>query len=272
MTVVQAMVLGAVQGFTEFLPVSGSAHFVLVPWLLGWQIQPNPALALNVLEEMGALVAVVGFFWTDLRGLVRAGVLSLTTRSLEDPQARLAWQVALATIPATLASLVLQQTLHESLSSPRTLGGFLLATGAFLFLADHVGRHSRSLLQASWWDAIFMGVAQAIGLLPGVSRCGVTMATGMLSGLSRPTSARFSFLMAVPILLEGGIVGARGLARLPDLASDLMIGAGGFITAAVVGFFVIGWLLRYLATHSLRVFALYCGVLGSITILLSFVR
>lgn len=272
MTVVQAMVLGAVQGIAEFLPISGSAHLVLVPWLLGWHIQPDPASALNVLGEMGALVAVVGFFWTDLRGLVRAGVLSLINRSLEDPQARLAWQVALAAIPATLASLVLQQTLRESLSSPRTLGGFLLATGAFLFLADLIGRPSRSLLQVSWRDAIFMGVAQAIGLLPGVSRCGVTMATGTLTGLSRPTAARISILMAVPILLEAGIVGARGVASLPDLASDLMFGAAGFVAAAVVGFFVIGWLLRYLTTHSLRVFALYCGVLGSITVLLSFVR
>ncbi|MGA2111545.1 MAG: undecaprenyl-diphosphate phosphatase [Anaerolineales bacterium] len=272
MTAVQAIVLAAVQGITEFLPVSSSAHFLLVPWLLGWQIQPGPASALYAFDELGALLALVGFFWMDLRGLVRAGVLSLTTRSLGDPQARLAWQVALATIPAVLAGLLSMQTLHAFLVRPGALGAFLAGTGAFLFVADLVGGRSQSLLQVGWRDTILMGVAQAVGLLPGISRCGATQGTGRLCGLNRPASARLSFWMAVPVLLERGIVGMEDLAHLPNLRIDLMVGAGGFVIAAVVGFFAIGWLLRYLTTHSLRVFALYCFVLGSIVILLSFVR
>jgi undecaprenyl-diphosphatase len=272
MTAWQSVVLGIIWGITEFTPVSSSAHLLLVPWILEWHIAPDGALTLSVLGELGAFVALILFFWTDLRALVRAGVLALTTQSLQDPQARLAGQVALATIPAALVGLVRIAPLQEFLSKPLTLGAFLLVSGAVLYLSDLVRSSPRPIVKIRWSDAALMGIAQAIGLLPGVSRLGLAISAARSCGLNRPASARFSFWMAMPILLERGIAGLSEIARLPNFARDLPIATAGFVASLVVGFLSVGWVLRYLTMHTLRVFAIYCFGLGSLAILLSYMR
>ena len=272
MTALQVVVLAAVQGITEFLPVSSSAHFLLVPWLLGWEIRPEFALALSTFDQLGALFALLGFFWMDLRALARAGVLSLSSRSPGKPQAQMVWRVAVATLPALALGLFPMPSANVFLSRPAILGGIMVGTGMFLLLADRLGGPSRTVLQIRWRDAIGVGMAQAIGQLPGVSRSGAALGTARLCGLSRPASARLSFWIAVPVLLERVILGMKDLVRLPNVRSDLMLGGAGFVVAAVLGYFAIGWLLRHLTTHTLRGFAAYCLVLGLIVIWFSFLR
>jgi undecaprenyl-diphosphatase len=272
-TLIQGLVLGVVQGLTEFLPISSSAHLVLVPWVLGWNIDPAFAFAFDVLVQMGTLVAVIVFYASTLARMVRAVVSGVRLRRpFADPDSRLAWLIVLATVPALFAGLLLHDAVEAAFGSPATVSFFLLVTAAFLAAAEHFGRPHRLLDELRWPDALIVGSAQALALFPGISRSGSTISAGLLRGLLRQESARFSFLMSIPVMLGAAVIGLKDLAALsPDLSSLAPL-AVGFVASAIVGYLVMRWLLAYLASHRLTVFAVYCFAVGITGLALSWWR
>ncbi len=273
MTLLQAIILGIIQGLTEFLPVSSSAHLVIAPFLLGWDIPKEQSFPFDVLVQMGTLIAVIAYFWKDLLGIVTAFVRGLIERRpFADPQARLGWLLILATVPAGLLALLIKDQVEAAFASPAAVGAFLLVTAVLLLSVERIGRKNRTMESFNWIDALWMGLSQALALFPGISRSGATITGGMARHLDRPAAARFSFLMSVPIMLAAGLLTSFDLLEVPNLSSFLPSMAVGFLAAAVVGYLSIRWLLAYLVRHSLDVFAIYCAVLGTITLVVSFLR
>ena len=280
MTWYQAVILGVVQGASEFLPISSSAHLVLVPWLLGWEIEPRLFFSFSVLVHWGTLAAVIISLREDLLRLGRAAIRGLARgRPFESREASLAWLVLLATLPGALAGILFADVVEQAFGRPALVAALLIGTAALLALGEQL-RANRAAKAAGFRaqadletpDALLIGLAQAMALLPGISRSGLTIACGLSRGLDRVDAARFSFLLAVPIMLGAGIVSLADLADDPGAAAALAPIAIGFLTAAVVGFAAIRWLLRYLSHASLRAFSIYCALIGAAGLLLSLVR
>lgn len=273
MTLVQALILGIVQGATEFLPISSSGHLVLVPWLLAWDLDPRTAFVFDVLVQWGTLLAVIGFFRWDLLRLLRAAARGVLNRQpFETADARLAWLLLLASLPAVVVGLSLKGPIEGAFDRPAAVSAFLLVTAALLGLAERLQPAARPTEDIGPLDALWIGAAQALSLFPGVSRSGSTIAGGLTRGLSRAEAARFSFLMAVPVMLGAGVIALRDLAISPDAISRIPSLVLGFLAAAIVGYLSIRWLLAYLARRRLTVFIVYCAVVGSIGLLLSWSR
>lgn len=259
MTLLQALLLGILQGATEFLPISSSGHLVIVPALLGW---PDPGLLLDTVLHLGTLAAVVIYFWRDLVRLVMATWQSLRQRSLADPQARLAWALVIGTLPAALLGFLLESTFERLFGMPRAAAAFLLGTAVVLVVAEFLARRERSLEHITWWHALAIGGAQALAIAPGLSRSGMTMAAGLLLGYRREEATRFSFLLSIPIILgNGGYQLLKAVRGGPGGTEVAVLGAG-FLAAAVTGYLVIAGLLAYVRRRSLWPFAVYCAVLG----------
>ncbi len=261
---VVALILGAVQGATEFLPISSSAHLVILPALFGWQMPAGTAgIAFDVLLHAGTLVAVIAYFATDLLSLAGGAIADLRQRRL-GPDARLAALLIIATIPAGVIGLVLKDVFERAFGSPLAAGFFLIVTALILLAADAFAGHgSMDVGDVTPPVAVGIGFAQALAILPGISRSGATISGGMLFGLKRQEAARFSFLLSIPI------IAATFIFELKDLSStDIGFATAflGFAAAAAVGYACIAFLLRYLATHRLRPFALYCLAAGAFTI------
>ena len=263
MSIIQAIVLGIVQGLTEFIPVSSTAHLILVEKALGWNFGNDVDFAFNVLIQLGTTVALIIYFWKDLWNIVRAVIAGLVQRApLASADARLGWLVVVATIPAVILGLLLKnffEALHEQ---PVIVAIVLIVASALLFLGERIGKHVRTLVSATWLDAIVVGLAQALALVPGVSRSGSTISAALALNFERTAAARLSFLMSVPALIGASAVAARDLAKTPDLGSVLVPLAVGFVVAGIVGIASIHWLLRYLTRHSLSVFGVYRIVAG----------
>ena len=269
MSFIQALVLGIIQGLTEFLPISSSAHLVIAPYLLGWTFPEQQVLPFDVLVQLGTLLAVIVFFWSDLWGIFKAFFRGLVRlKPFEDPLARQGWLLILASIPAGLAGLLLKKMVDQAFQSVVATGLFLLATALILTAAEWAGKHSRSLESLGWVDAVLMGLGQALAIFPGISRSGTTMAGGLVRNLDRTAAARFSFLMSIPVMLAAGVLEIKDVLVIPGLSSMLPMIGVGFVAAAVVGYFSIRWLLRFVTTHSLRPFAVYCTGLGLLVIIL----
>lgn len=258
MTLWQVLVLGILQGATEFLPVSSSGHLVLIPHLLGW---PDTGLALNVMLHLGTMVAIVAYFWRDLWALARAAWESLRQRSLAQPEARLAWQLALATIPGAVLGLLLEDFFEALFSNPRAAAAFLLGTAALIVAAETLGRRTRALDTLSWAHALGIGLAQSLAIVPGLSRSGATISAALLLGYRREDATRFSFLLAVPIVLGGG-----GYQLLKFFGAEVTLPFGlllaGMFAAAVTGYLAIAGLLALVRRHALWPFAVYCALFG----------
>lgn len=259
MSTLQALLLGLLQGATEFIPISSSGHLVLVPWLLGWR---EPGLAFDAIVHWGTLIAVVGYFWRDLASLTLAWLRGWRTRSWSDPQGRLAWLILLGTLPAIALGLLLENWFEELFSAPTKVAGFLLATGLLLVVSERLGRREREERELGWRDALIIGLGQAMAIAPGISRSGATIAVGLLRGLRRETAARFGFLLALPVILGAGLLQLAKLAESGQGREEWPALALGFITAASSGYLCIRLLLGYLRHHSLYPFALYCCVAG----------
>ena len=284
MTIPQALILGIVQGLTEFLPVSSSAHLVLVPWLLNWQIDPDARFVFDVLVQEGTLAAVVIYFWKDLWAIAREVVLGIIRRRpFGTPKARLGWLVVLATLPAVILGMAFKDFFESVFSNPVATAALLLLTagllvgGELLRRAQSVRRSSsadspESARTVGWLDALVIGLAQALSILPGVSRSGSTISAGLARGLERPAAARFSFLMSVPVLIGAGVVAARDLLHVPNPAAYVAPIGVAFVAAGVVGYLCIRWLLGYLARRSLYGFAIYCAVVSVICLGVAFIR
>lgn len=266
MSALQALLLGLLQGATEFIPISSSGHLVLVPWLLGWQ---EPGLAFDAVVHWGTLLAVVGYFWRDLALLAQAWLQGWRTRSWPDPQGRLAWLILLGTLPAVALGLLLEEWFEALFSAPTMVAGFLLVTGLLLVVSERLGRRERGEGELGWLDALLIGLGQAMAIAPGISRSGATMAAGLLRGLRREAAARFSFLLALPVILGAGVLQLAKLAASEQGRGEWPTLALGFITAAASGYLCIRFLLGYLRHHSLYPFALYCCVAGLVALALS---
>ncbi len=252
MTLLQALVFGVVQGVTEFLPVSSTAHLFLVAWLLDWS---EPDLTLIVALHLGTLAAIAIVLWPDLRRLAAGFLRTFYAPDLRgDADQRLAWLLALATVPAVLVGLLLEKRIEGAHADRRILVFTLAAFGVILLLADRYGRRSRVWRAASVTDAVAIGLAQACAIVPGVSRSGATISAGLFCGLTREDATRFSFLLSVPIVL------GRALYRLKDAsipASDRDVLLVGIVAAAATGVFALRWLIAFVQRNSFTGFALY---------------
>jgi len=263
MTLFQSIVLGIIQGASEFLPISSSGHLVLAPYLFGWSIPAHETFVFDVLVQVATLSAVIIYYWTDLLQISSSFIQGVADRKpFRDFYSRLGWYLILATIPAGIAALLFRDTLEEAFSSPKTAAIFLIITSLFLLSAEIFGSRLRSLETTSWVDAVLVGFFQVFALFPGISRSGATISGGMLRGLNRESSARFSFLMAVPVMLAAGVLASYDLIKSPYLLSKFPIYAAGFFTAALVGYLAIRWFISYLSNKSLYLFAGYCGIAG----------
>ncbi len=269
MTFLQALILGVIQGLTEFLPISSSAHLVITPFLLNWQLPYQQVFAFDVLIQVGTLLAVIIYFWSDLYQIILAFIRALWRRKpFENQTARLGWSLILATLPAGILGLLLKDQVEAAFNSPAAASGFLFVTASLLFLAERVGKKVNTLQKLSWLDALVFGAFQALSIFPGVSRSGATISGGMLRHFQRRDAARFSFLMSIPVMLAAGVIGIIDLLKVPDLSSFLPVLLLGFLSAVIVGYLSIHWLLGFLMRRSLNAFALYCAVLGTVVLLL----
>lgn len=272
MTFFQAFILGIIQGLTEFLPISSSAHLVLAPYFFGWQFPIEQVFPFDVLVQIGTLAAVIIYFWKDLLSIGRAFLSGLIQRQpFKEPHSRLGWYILLATLPAGVIGLLFDDLVEQAFHDPAITAFFLLITATLLVIAEKVGRRTRSLHELGWRDALWIGFAQALSIFPGISRSGATIAGAMTCNLQRREAARFSFLMSIPIMAAAGLLSLVKLAALPGLAQFLPVLAVGFITAAVVGYLSIHWLLAFLTRRSLNIFAIYCAGLGIVTLLITYV-
>ncbi|HHW44947.1 UDP-diphosphatase [Desulfofundulus thermobenzoicus] len=257
MTVWQAAILGLVQGLGEFLPISSSAHLVLVPWLMGWRYE---GLTFDVALHMGTLVAVVAYFWRDWLILLHDGLLRRRTA-----EGRLFWYLVMATIPGALFGYLFEAQAETTFREPLLIGAMLMVMGIILYLADTRCLAGKDLEQVGLGESLWIGMSQALAIIPGVSRSGITMAAGRIAGLDRETAARFSFLMSTPIILGAGVM------QLPKLTpADLNLPfITGVVVSAIVGFLSIGFLLRYLTRRSFGLFVWYRLILGLVVIVLA---
>jgi undecaprenyl-diphosphatase len=250
---VQAVVLAIVQGLSEFLPISSSGHLVLVPHFFGW---PDQGLAFDVAVHVGTLFAVIAYFRRELASMTRAFFVSLAGGGLS-PDGRLAWCVVLGTIPVGLAGLAFGGAIEEKLRNPLAVATTLSFFGLLMWLADRVGRRERDEYSVGWRDALLIGCAQALALMPGTSRSGITMTMGRALGLTREGAARFSFLLAVPGIALAGAYEFLKLATAQGGAVDWGRIALGVAIAAVTGYLCIAWLLRVINRIGFAPFALY---------------
>jgi undecaprenyl-diphosphatase len=258
MTLFQAIILGIVQGITEFLPISSSGHLVLVPNLLGWKIPPDQAFSYNVLLQAATLLAVFSFFYKDFLNLARASFESVKQKRLVNHDAKLALYILLTTIPAGLVGIALNGLLRKVFSQPVASAFFLIVTAFLLILAEKLGDRTKSLEDISWLDSLWIGIFQIFALLPGISRSGITITGGMFRDLDRTSSASFSFLISFPLLIAAGIDGLYSFIKLPNTTESLFIFLVGSIISAIVGFLSIKWLLRFLSHRKLYTFSVYC--------------
>ena len=273
MTLIQSIILGIIQGATEFLPISSSGHLVIVPFIFGWEIPNGEAFIFDVLVQVATLVAVFAYFWREIWLIVCAVIAGIRQRNpFENSLARLGWLLILSTFPAVILGLLLKGLVTRAFESPLTAAIGLLVTAGLLVVAERVGKRQSRLKNLTWIDSLVVGLFQVLALFPGVSRSGSTITGGMFRDLKRPPAARFAFLMSIPVMISAGTLAAIDLLALPNTLSLLPTYIPGFMVAAVVGYLAIRWLIKYLARHTLYVFAAYCTLLSVITIILVLVR
>lgn len=272
------VVMGIVQGLGEFLPISSSAHLILIPWFFGWEGGSIGTLTFDVALHIGTLFAVVGYFWRDWIRLIQAvpaagtwALAALRGNHATPAQAEyLLIAIIIGTIPGAVAGILLEKQIESLFRSPLLLAGTLSAMGVLLFLADRQSAQARSLEQLSWRDALLIGVAQAAALIPGVSRSGATMTMGRFLAFDRAAAARFSFLLSTPITL------AAVLVKLDDIlsirADEIAIFLVGVVVSGAIGTLSIHFLLGYIRRIGFGIFAVYRLVLAAIIVIVYVAR
>jgi undecaprenyl-diphosphatase len=268
-TIVQALIMGVVQGLTEFLPVSSSGHLIVVPFLLGWDDAFLTSLAFSVMLHIGTLVALLIYFRDDWLRLIPAGLAAIRDRSFrDDPDRKLAWLLVAATLPAALVGALFSDIFETQVRQIGLVALTLVVGGAILWIADHVGARSKGMQDVSFPVAVGIGAAQAIALIPGISRSGISISAGRLAGLEREAAARFAFLMATPITGGAILFEAR---KLMTGEAGVTIDAGpliaGLLASFVAGIIAIRVMLGYIRTRSLDVFVIYRFVLAAVVLI-----
>jgi len=273
MTIIQAIILGIVQGLTEFLPISSSAHLVLVPYWFNWDLSTDQAFVFNILVQMGTLIAVIIYFSKDLIKIIQEFIKGLITKKLfENSESRLGWFIILATIPGGLAGLLLKDQVEVIFISPLVVVGFLIFTALLMAIAERLGKKMRELEKMTALDAIIIGIFQAAAIFPGISRSGTTISGSLFRNFTRKAAARFSFILSIPIMLAAGVIGVVDLFQLPSLTEFLPIMLIGFVVSGLVGYFAISWLMKFLAKRPLYTFSIYCAVAAIFTLVIHYVR
>jgi undecaprenyl-diphosphatase len=252
-------VLGITQGVTEFAPVSSSGHLILVPWLFGWSILNNAELnkTFDVALHLGTLVGALAYFWRDIARYLTAWFRSIASRSVRTADERLAWALVIGTIPGALAGALFEEVITNDLGQPWLIAVMLAVFGVLLYVVDRVAARRRSIDDVGVRDGLLLGVAQAVALQPGVSRSGVTITAARAMGLDRPSAARFSFLLSLPIIAGAGALKGLDLVRggLPSgMAAPFL---WGMLASAISGFLVIWFLLAYLRRRDFALFLWY---------------
>ncbi len=269
MPLYQAIVLAVVQSLTEFLPISSTAHLALAPWLLGWR---DPGLSFDIALHLGTVAALLGYFFRDWLQLAAQAVG--WARFRHDPELagnpRLLWMLAAATVPVGVTGYLFKSHAEQSWRSPLLMGTMLVSVGLLMYWADRRSRGRRDLGATGWADALWIGVAQAVAIVPGVSRSGITITAALLRDLNRPAAARFSFLLSTPALLGAAVketldvMAAGGIE--PAMRPAFVVGT---LASAVTGWAVIAFFLRFLRRHTLRIFVYYRVIFGIIVIALA---
>ena len=257
MNIFQAGLLGVVQGLTEFLPISSSGHLILVPWLFGWK---DPGLTFSAALHLGTLFAILAFFWKDWAQLIKRWKQPLL------------WLILIGCLPAAAAGYKFEELFDTVFRSPLIIASLMIGMGLLLWIAEFVSRKYRNLDEVNLSDSLFIGFAQILALMPGVSRSGITMTAGLFAGLKREAATRFSFLLATPIILGAGVFKLRHV-----IAHGVPGGEGraflvGVIVSAIVGFLAIKYLLQYLQKHTFYVFVWYRLVFGALIFTMFFLR
>jgi undecaprenyl-diphosphatase len=265
MTFFQSFLLGIIQGLTEFIPVSSTAHLLIGQALLGIP-SGERIFSFNVIIQLGTVLALLLFFWKDLLSILRAFITGLVQRKpFESYDSLVGWLVIVATVPALIVGFLLKDVMDFLFSNPLLIAGVrLLVSATLLGLVEYYGTHQRTLESVSWKDAIVIGFFQILAIFPGASRSGSTIAGGIVRGFDRPSAARMAFLMSAPILTAAGLYESIKVILMPNTTEFLPYLIVGFVTAGVVGWLSISWLMNFLRNHSIYLFAGYCAVVGLI--------
>ncbi len=270
MDIFRAVLLGIVQGLGEPLPISSSGHLILVPWLLGW---PEHSLTFDVALHGGTALAILIYFWRDWIALTRAFFESIRERSLSgDYHRRLVWYIVVASIPGAVLGVLFEQEIEDLLRTPWLVATLMIVMGLVMLLADRISSRRRSLGELTVFDAVLIGLAQALALAPGTSRSGVTITAALLLQLNRADAARFSFLMSGPIVVGAFLYKMLGTIRSGFPADERVPFLAGIVVAAVVGYVAIRFLLEYLQKHSLGLFVSYRFAFGALVFGMFFLR
>lgn len=287
MEIWQAILLGAVQGVTEFLPVSSSAHLIIFPWLFGWE---TSSLSFDASLHLGTMTAVVVYFRAEITNMIRAIPVALANpiglltgrsgdESARGEDARLGLLIVIATLPGVVLGLLFEDRINElfhteenSSRAIATIAFMLIVVGIVLYLAERVSTRTKSMSALRWLDAAIIGFAQAIALIPGTSRSGATITAGLFRGLKRADAARFSFLAGMPIILGAGLKGLADAISEGMSGRDLVLFLSGSISAAIIGFLTIWGLLRFLQRQGTVIFVIYRIAFAAILLVLLAVR
>ncbi|MEN6292152.1 MAG: undecaprenyl-diphosphatase UppP [Methanobacterium sp.] len=276
MDIIQALVLGIVQGLTEFLPVSSSAHLVFVPYIIG----TTSSLAYDTLLHIGTLVAVVAYFWNDIINMLKSFFSSLLDifrgqfrKGLQEDQfKKLAWFVIIGTIPAGLAGVLFESTFESLFSNVIIVGFFLIITGFLLWGSEMMSRKiedKKSLKNMTLKNSIMIGIAQACAIAPGISRSGATISAGLFLGVDKELAARYSFLLSIPAILGAALVQAKDIGSMMDIGSVAAI--AGFIAAIISGYLAVRFMLKLIKERNLLPFAYYCWIIGPLAMILGYI-
>jgi len=269
MTVIEAIILGIIQGATEFLPISSSGHLVLLPAIFN---MTSPDLALIAVLHLGTLLAILIYFRRDLWQIATAVVQSLITRQPgATTESRLGWLILIGSIPAVVLGLLFEDDLEAIFNSPQAAAFFLLITAVLLIVGERLLSGIKSPATMNWKDATSIGFFQAFALFPGVSRSGATIVGGVVRGLNRPAATRFSFLLGAPVILGAGLFSVLDVVG-SETSFEPIIYVAGFISAALVGYLCIYFLLRWVRNHTLYIFAAYCALLGGGYLLITYLQ
>jgi undecaprenyl-diphosphatase len=256
----QAFILGLVQAFGEFLPISSSAHLIIVPWLCRWE---DPGLTFDVALHVGTLLAVIGYFWKDWVELIMEGAKGFKTRN-----GKIFWFIVIATIPGAILGKLFDETVENAVRNPLLIGVLLIVMGIVLGLADRVGGKNKEDSELNVWKSVCIGFAQAVAIIPGVSRSGATISAGLFLGLKRAEAARFSFLMSTPIIAGAALLKLHHI-PLSSVNAPFIVGVS---TSAIGGFLVIGVFMKWIRQASYMPFVWYRIVVGAAVIAIALLR
>ncbi|RAP45858.1 MAG: undecaprenyl-diphosphatase [Methanosphaera sp. rholeuAM6] len=274
MDIISAIILGAVQGLSEFLPISSSGHLALLPHILGVET----GLAFDTVLHIGTLLAIFSFFWKDIMNLIKGFLLSLIDLTegfdtfkkglTEVPEKRFSWLIIIGTIPTGILGILLKDAIENTFRGTAFIGFFLIVTGLILYYSERHSSGNITVSNMSFTQSVIIGICQGLAVLPGISRSGATIASGLCLGLEREYAARYSFLLSIPAVLGAGLIQIKDITTID---APLTVLLAGFVSSVIFGYLAIKLLMKMIKGWSLDIFAYYCWIVGALTLILSFI-